>query len=90
MQRGQATLEYAALAFLILIGACLLVTYHTPVSKLAKELAQALDGRPPKPKVTGRPHPHRGPSRTVERPCLCPLDDPRPGARPEQASPGAL
>lgn len=78
MQRGQATVEYVALAFLILIGACILVTYHTPVAKLAKELAQALDGRPPKPKVIGRPHPHKGPSRTVERPCLCPLDARKP------------
>jgi hypothetical protein len=81
MERGQATIEYTGLAFLICVGACVLVAFHTPVMKLAREIADALDGRPPKPKITGRPHPHRGPSRTIERPCLCPFGDPAKAER---------
>jgi hypothetical protein len=74
MERGQATIEYAALGLLVCVGACILVTFHTPVEQLARQLARALDGRPPKPRITGRPHPHRGPSARADHPCLCPLD----------------
>ena len=40
MQRGQATAEYLGLVLLLLVCACALVRFHTPVQSLAGELAR--------------------------------------------------
>src|SRR4029079_829642 len=35
MQRGQSTVEYLALVLLVLVAACALVRFHTPVEGMA-------------------------------------------------------
>ncbi len=74
MPRGQATVEYVTLVTVLLIGACLLVRFETPVQTLAEAVAHAVAAPHRHPAV--RPHPavHRphGPHRPVVHHCLCP------------------
>jgi hypothetical protein len=82
MQRGQSTVEYLALVLLVLVAACALVRFHTPVEGMAIDLAQAVSGH-------GRPHlvhrrraprHHEDHRRPDDRTCLCPFSaQARPG-----------
>jgi hypothetical protein len=74
MPRGQATVEYVTLVTVLLIGACLLVRFETPVQTLAGAVAHAVAAPHRHPAV--RPHravhrPH-APQRPVVHHCLCP------------------
>jgi hypothetical protein len=72
MQRGQSTIEYAALLVVVLITACALVRFSTPVERLGLDLVHALLARPhhTAPVRSGHAPPrHHRPA--VHR-CLCP------------------
>jgi hypothetical protein len=81
MQRGQSTVEYLALVLLVLVAACALVRFHTPVEGMAVDLAQAVSGRGRRHLVHQRrpPH-HEGHRRPADRRCTCPFSaQVRPG-----------
>jgi hypothetical protein len=74
MQRGQSTIEYAALLVVVLITACALVRFSTPVERLATDLVRAVVGHPQR----AAPHHRVSPSasrhrRPATHHCLCPL-----------------
>ena len=75
MQRGQSTVEYLALVLLVLVAACALVRFHTPLEGLAVDLAQAVSGRGHHHLVHQRraPRHHEGPRRPADRSCVCPF-----------------
>jgi EAL domain-containing protein (putative c-di-GMP-specific phosphodiesterase class I) len=60
MQRGQSTVEYAALVLLALVVACSLVRFHTPVEAFATDLAHALTAHPRRHRVVRHPAHARG------------------------------
>jgi hypothetical protein len=75
MQRGQATVEYAALVLLALVVACSLVRFHTPVQALAADLARAATAHPRRHRVVKHPAGrHGGRHRAPDRRCLCPFE----------------
>jgi len=74
MQRGQSTVEYLALVLLVLVAACALVRFHTPLEGMGVDLAQAVSGHgrrhlvhPPR-----APRHHEGHRRPADRSCVCP------------------
>jgi hypothetical protein len=76
MQRGQTTAEYLGLVLLILVCACALVRFHTPVRSLAGELARIVEHRPARPSSPARRrrrHAHTHPHTPPDRACLCPF-----------------
>jgi len=75
MQRGQSTVEYLALVLLVLVAACALVRFHTPVEGMAVDLARAVSGQTRRHLVHHRraPRPHEGHRRPADRSCVCPL-----------------
>jgi hypothetical protein len=85
MQRGQSTVEYLALVLLVLVAACALVRFHTPVEGMAIDLAQAVSGHGRRHPVHQRraPRHHEGHRRPADRRCVCPVSvqgRPRGGA----------
>jgi hypothetical protein len=71
MQRAQASVEYLLLVSAILVGACLLVRFQTPVQAVATAVVHAVSGHEQRaPGQSGRHHPHRSPTRRPH-PCLC-------------------
>lgn len=81
MQRGQSAIEYTGLLVVVLITACALVRFSTPIERLATDLAHAVVARPHRP---GHPRSGHAPTRhhrpAVHR-CLCPI--------PAQSGPSA-
>jgi len=75
MQRGQSTVEYLALVLLVLVAACALVRFHTPVEGMAIDLAQAVSGNGRRHLVHQRraPRHHEGHRRPADRRCVCPF-----------------
>jgi hypothetical protein len=73
MQRGQSTVEYTALLVVVLITACALVRFSTPVQRLAIDVVHAIVARPHRQTPS---HPGHAPPRhhrpAVHR-CLCQL-----------------
>jgi hypothetical protein len=71
VQRAQASVEYLLLVSAILVGACLLVRFQTPVRAVATAVVHAVTGHARHPSPTlHRHHPHRPPTRRPH-PCLC-------------------
>lgn len=71
MQRAQASVEYLLLASAILVGACLLVRFQTPVRAVATAVVHAVAGHQRHDRgLLGGHHPHRSPTRHPH-PCLC-------------------
>jgi hypothetical protein len=83
MQRGQSTVEYLALVLLVLVAACALVRFHSPLEGIAVDLAEAVSGRGRRHLVQQRraPRQHEGHRRPADRNCVCPF--------PAQVRPGA-
>ena len=82
MQRGQSTVEYLALVLLVLVAACALVRFHTPLEGMAVDLAQAVSGHGRRHLVHRRrvPRRHVGHRRPADRSCVCPFSaQERPG-----------
>jgi hypothetical protein len=74
MQRGQSTIEYAALLVVVLITACALVRFSTPVERLATDLVHVLVTRPHRNVPHHRVSPSRpGHHRPATHRCLCPF-----------------
>jgi hypothetical protein len=75
VQRGQSTVEYLALVLLVLVAACALVRFHTPVEGMAVDLAQAVSGHGRRHLVHQRrpPRHHEGHGRPADRSCVCPF-----------------
>ena len=74
MQRGQATAEYLGLVLLVLVCACALVQFHTPVRSLAGDLARIVEHRPARPSAPARRRLARTyPRKPPDRACLCPF-----------------
>jgi hypothetical protein len=82
MQRGQSTVEYLALVLLVLVTACALVRFHTPLEGMAVDLARAVSGRGRHHLVHQRraPRHHEEHRRPADRSCVCPFSGrARPG-----------
>jgi len=82
MQRGQSTVEYLALVLLVLVAACALVRFHTPLEGMAVDLAEAVSGHGRRHLVHPRraPRHHAGHRRPADRSCVCPFEaQVRPG-----------
>jgi len=75
VERAQATAEYAALTLLALVCACAFVRFHTPVERLAADIAHMVEHRPPPRRPTPPRHHrhHAGPRRPPNRTCSCPF-----------------
>ena len=77
-------MEYLGLCLAILIGACVLVRFSTPVDDLAASLVRTLAPHRSAP-VHRQPRIRpRRPAHRVPHPCLCPVHSP-PRIEPERA-----
>jgi hypothetical protein len=75
VERAQATAEYAALALLALICACVLVQFETPVKRLAIDIAHIVEHRsaPHRWNPDRRHAAMHDPRRRLHHHCLCPF-----------------
>jgi hypothetical protein len=71
MQRAQATIEYALLVTVLLVGTCLLVRFETPVQWLARAVVHAVAPGHARHGHHGGGG-HHGRRRRRPHPCLCP------------------
>jgi hypothetical protein len=98
MHAGQAIVEYALLAFAVVLGLCLLARFATPVEAIGAAIVQALDQRERPPASGSRARPPRrlaGPAeprrRTrAPRPCYCPLERADPARERPEPPPQAV
>jgi hypothetical protein len=75
VQRGQATVEYLGVVLLALVCACALVRFHTPVQRLAGDIARIVEhrGRTPAPPRRAHGAVARHARRPPDGACLCPF-----------------